>query len=440
MRYSELVHRLAYDETVNNVSPSVFPILQEHRPNPYILPNLQQLVWKVETAPALDRSKMFLNPALEGLVLEVGPHTNQIDAFIADVSSRLKLKYFSFISPTSLPNSFSELLLPQDTLERLILEAPGALSPGVGRWIASLSRLRSFHIDLTGRSVIAVEGFFDEIHPRSGDSTPSSVGTTDSGVFSGEEVDFSDIRKAALRLTGDLGSKGSFGQLRHLNLSGDVSNIAVFLKHIPSPLTQLDLVIDDPPDKNDWQDLSSMLSDKFGQSLQSLRISATRFSDSLRPKGDDHLSLQHLGFLPLLYRLEIDLPESVLFTPEDITNLASACPNLEELRLSPLARFALSGSSPKLDLESLAPLMTNCRRLHTMAVVINARRGSSEVLSSQTASSDSLLRLHVGHSWITDPLHVTILLSHLCPRLETLKWFHEKNRPCVLALNTTNIN
>jgi len=50
-------------------------------------------------------------------------------------------------------------------------------------------------------------------------------------------------------------------------------------------------------------------------------------------------------------------------------------------------------------------------------------------------SSHSLRRLHVGHSWVHDPLQVTILLSHLAPRLETLKWFHEKNRPGFVEAN-----
>jgi hypothetical protein len=41
----------------------------------------------------------------------------------------------------------------------------------------------------------------------------------------------------------------------------------------------------------------------------------------------------------------------------------------------------------------------------------------------------------VGHSWVNDPVQVTILLSHLAPRLETLKWFHEKNRPGYVEAN-----
>ncbi|KAJ7596843.1 hypothetical protein C8J56DRAFT_918472 [Mycena floridula] len=441
-KYGERVQRIAYDEILNNISPTVFPILEQHRPIPFIFPNLKHLTWRAESPAGLDRCSMFLNPQLETLSLDLVGRQPQLNVFLADMSSRLKLTSFSLFSSTSLPSSFSELLLPQDGLQKLVLMVPGALSSNVGRWIASLPQLKSLQLDLSGKSVIAVESFFEELRARSGDSTPSSVGTTDSGVFSGEEVDFSDIRKSALRLTGDLSSKGSFMHVRQLQLTGGVLEIAVFLKHLPSPLIQLELVIEDPPDKADWQDLSAMVCDRFGAALQSLRISATassRFNDIVRStsRGEpaaNRLSLEHLTNLPALLRLDIDLPESVIFTAADISCLASACPNIEEVRLSPLARFPIPGGPPKLHLRSLAPLM-RCKSLHTLAVVVNGTGGSPEVLSSREFSSDSLLRLHVGHSWISDFLHVTILLSHLTPRLETLKWFHERNRPGFIETN-----
>ena len=443
LKYGERVRRIAYEESANNVSASIFPVFDEYRPRTYILPRLLQLIWRAETPAGLDRCALFLSPELQSLTLEIGTRFPQLNAFLADMSSRTRLSTFSFISPTTLPDAFTELLLRQDSLEKLILVAPGALSPGVGRWIASLAQLKSLQLDLSGRSMIAVEGFFEELRPRSGDSTPTSVGSTDSGVFSGDEVDFSEIRKSALRLTGDLRSKGSFAQMRQLQLTGDVSNIAVFLKHLTSPLTQLDLVIEDPPDKADWQDLSTMFCERFGASLQLLRITATgssRFSDLVRSTSraepsSSRLSLEHLSSLSNLSRLEIDLPESIVFSSSDIVYLAKACPNIEVLRLCPVARFPTSTGPPKLTLDALAPLMSGCRRLHTLAVVVNAKRGSTEVLTARLTSSRSLLRLHVGHSWVNDPLQVTILLSHFAPYLENLKWFHEKNRPGFVEAN-----
>lgn len=433
IRYGERIRKITYDESANNVTSAIFPILDEHRPMLYILPRLQELTWKIETPAALERCTMFLNPTLEVINLEVGTRFQKVNDFLADMSSRVKLKGFSFISPTSLPDAFTELLLRQDALEKVILVAPGALAPGIGRWVASLPELKHLQLDLTGRSPIAVEGFFDELRPRSGDLTPAS---RDSGVFSGEEIDFTEIRKSMLRLTGDLPRKGSFTKLKKVNLTGEVANIAVFLKHVESNLSQLELVIEDPPDNADWQDLSELICDRFSDSLQSIRITATpsaKFADLVRstPRAEPptaRLSLLKLAGLKKLVRFDVDLPESVVFTPADIVALASACPNLEIAKLCPLARFPLP-HSPKITLESLVPLICGCKRLHTLAAVFVASGGSEKILKSQQASSKSLLRLHVGHSWANDPLHISIFLSHLAPRLELFKWFQEKNRP-----------
>ncbi|KAF9460149.1 hypothetical protein BDZ94DRAFT_1300130 [Collybia nuda] len=445
LRYSERVRQLNYNELSNAVATSVFSVFEGSRPRTYILPRLIELNWKAETPAGLDRCSLFLSPELRIINLEISTKFPQLNSFLADMSSRTKLTGFSFVSPTSLPDAFTELLLRQDTLERVVLVAPGALSPGVGRWLASLPQLKTLQLDLTGRSMIAVEGFFDELRPRSGDSTPSSVGSTDSGVFSEDELDFSEIRKSALRLTGDLPSKKSFAQMRKLHLTGDVSNIAVFVKHITSPLTQLELVIEDPPDRADWYDLSALVCERFGDSLQSLRVMATgssRFVDlvrsTTRAEPAASLPLEYLSYLPYLTRLEIDLPESIIFTPSDIESLAKACPRLEILKLCPLARFPQTMGAPKITLDTVAYLISRCRRLHTLALVVDAKEGSPEILTSRRTSSKSLLRLHVGHSWIDNPLQVAILLSHMGPHLDTLKSFQEKTRPGYTEANARN--
>ena len=383
---------------------------------------------------------MFLNPELQDLNLEIGTRFPQIDAYLAEMSSRVNLKVFSFSSPTSLPENFHDLLRRQTSLEKLVLVAPGALSPDIGKWASGLPKLHTLQLDLTGRSVIAVEGFFDAVPSQGYFATPSD-GSSDSGVYSEEdpEIDFTEIKKSSLRLTGDLRSepKAAFSQLQQLQLTGEAANIAVFLKHLTSSLTQLDLVIEDPPDSVAWQDLSVVICERFGVTLQSLRISATgssRFSDLIRSTSraeppSRRLPLKHLSSLPKLVRFEVDLPESVIFESEDIVRLAEECPNLEILKLCPVARFPVSSVPPRITLEDIGSLTSHCRRLHTLALVLNAKGGSEEILHSRQASSRSLLRLGVGHSWVSDPLHVTILLSHLAPYLESLKAFHEKNRP-----------
>jgi hypothetical protein len=82
-----------------------------------------------------------------------------------------------------------------------------------------------------------------------------------------------------------------------------------------------------------------------------------------------------------------------------------------------------------LSLEGVAALTAHCHYLHTLHAVVNATGASDAVLASRFVSSKALLRLHFGHSWIKDPLQTTICLSHIAPYLESLKWFHEKNRP-----------
>ncbi|KAJ4499436.1 hypothetical protein C8R41DRAFT_754278 [Lentinula lateritia] len=440
LRYGERVRSVLYNETANNVSPSIFLTLAQNRPREYMLPNLLHLSWKVETLIALDHCAMFLNPTIKSLQFELGttrfPNLNKI---LGDACSRLNLTSFSIISPASLPDTFTVMLSSQKLLQKVALVAPGALSSGVGRWIAFLPELKSLQLDLSARTLTAVEGFFDELPSQSGDSTPNSVATTDSGVFSGEELDFSEIRlKSAMR-----GSKAGFSSLRHIHLTGDVANIAVFLRHFSIPLTQLDLVIEDPPDNAEWMELSYLISERFGSSLHSLRISATatsKFNDLVRSTSRGESTVSRLAFdnlqpLPALRRLDIDLPESINFLGDDIEALAHACPNLEELKLCPLARFPVQSGPPKLTLEQLALLAEHCRRLHSLSIPVNARRASPSVLDSQSNSSNSIRRLHVGHSWINDSLHVSILLSHLAPYLDNLKWFHDKNRPGFIESN-----
>ncbi|KAJ3530327.1 hypothetical protein NMY22_g8620 [Coprinellus aureogranulatus] len=447
--YNEKIHRIVYDETANNVAASIFPIIDEHRPCLYILPNLQELVWKAETAAGLDRCAMFLSPRLRSIQVEIGANfkRDRINNFLYDMSSRTKLSSFSFSSPTSLPDAFTELLGRQTELERVVLNAPGALSSEVGRWASCLPSLKTLQLDLTGRSPIAVEGFFDEIHPRSGASTPSSIVSSDSGVFSSGEYDFAELRKSALRLTGaDLPSKASFARLRRVQLAGEVGNIAVFLKHVSSPLTHIDLVIEDPPDNADWQELSCLICEVFGDSLQSLAISgsnSSRYAELMRSTSKSEapskrLSLEHLSGLNKLTRLEIDVPESIAFTPADLDALADACPKLEVLRLCPLARFSPATGGPKITLESLCLLTKRCKYLHTVSAVVNAAEGSPTTLNTQSFSSRSLLRLYLGGSWISDPLQVAILLSHMAPKLETIRFFQERNRGGFNELNARN--
>ncbi|KAI0756766.1 hypothetical protein C8Q80DRAFT_1091762 [Daedaleopsis nitida] len=444
LAYAARVKSVAYVEMSGNIAPSILPMLEENRPVPYILPNLTSLTWKVETAPNLERCRMFMGPHVEAVVLEVGSKSAKINDILEEIASHRGLTSFAFTLHTNLPDTFTETFQDNVALEKLSLTAPGALASKVGKWASDLPSLKTFAVDLSARSSTAVEGFFDDISPGSGYSTPSSVGGTDSGVFSGDDVDFSEARKAAVRLTRDGPRRGAFAKLNNLTLTGEAGNLATFLKHLTSPLTQLDLIMEDPPLGIDWHDLCTVICE-FADTLQSLRINATsasRFGELIRAtsRGGDApmrtLPLTYLGRLPRLWRFEVDLPESVIFEEKDIQHIAKICPNIEILRLCPMARFPLTGPPPPITMESVVPLTRDCRRLHTLAVVVNAAElESDDVYSTRVVCSRALLRLHVGHSWIKNPLQTAVLLSHLTPYLETLKYFDSKNRTGAVEAN-----
>jgi hypothetical protein len=443
IQYGERVRRLVYDESSKSVSPSIFPIIDEHRPRTYILPNLSSLVWRVETPNGLDHLHLFLNPELQNLTLEINPRIPHIGNVLADISRRTKLTSFSLTSLAPLPDDLSHVLAPQTELDRLTLMAPSALSSTLGRWVASLERLRALQLDLTGRSNKVVDDFFRHVGASSsGFSTPNSSRSRDSGVFSGEDIDFTEIKKSTKKskqrpVEERAPIVGAFVMLRVLQLTGEVPTIVTFLRRIASPLTHLDLVIEDPFDKTDWRNLCVLISRSFGNSLQSLKISASgasRFNDLVRAtsRGEAvsrRLSLESLTSLPYLTRLDIDLPESVIIENSDIAQLAEACPSLEILRLCPTARFPIASGPPSLTLDGLAPLTARCRSLESLAVVINGDAVDPQMYLYRTVSSRTLLKLHLGHSWVRESLTAALALSHLAPHADTLRWFHEKNRP-----------
>lgn len=50
----------------------------------------------------------------------------------------------------------------------------------------------------------------------------------------------------------------------------------------------------------------------------------------------------------------------------------------------------------------------------------------------------ALVRLNVGHSWVRSPLETAILISHIAPHLESLKWFTPASRPGVVETHAAN--
>ena len=164
--------------------------------------------------------------------------------------------------------------------------------------MASLDRFRTLQLHLTGRPNKAVNGFFRRVGASSyGVNTSSSVRSRDRGVFSGEAIDFTEFKKSMKKSKQRLVEErapivGAFVPLRVLHLTDEVPIVVTYLRRIASPLTLLELVIEDPFDKTDWRDLCVLLSLFFGDSLQSVppasMTSCARLPDGKTPPPVGH--------------------------------------------------------------------------------------------------------------------------------------------------------
>lgn len=404
-------------------------MFEDTKPQEYILPNLKTLVWKVETAEGLERSLLFLSPQLRCLTVEIGSGIPQDEMvkFLTEVSQSTRLCSLSITSPTRVPAYLPRLMQQQTTLEKVALLAPGCLSPSIGRWLSAMSSLKSLQVDVGDRSDGVIASFFTGL-PASGVSSP--------GIAS-PDIAMSPLPGTESTVLIDFTQEQGFKQLRHVSLSGEVTSTNNFLSRISAPLQSIELALDEPDDEKEWRSFWATISKKFKNSLRSIVITASgtsRFTDLIRStsRGENtarRLRLDGLEPFPALVRMEVDLPESRVFLDEDIRHLASACPNLEVIKLCPLSRWPIPYGPPKTTLAGLAPLASNCKRLHTLHIPLHATGTKNFSLYDMQYSSRSLERIHVGHSWVEDPLSVSILLSHFAPYMDNLKWFHEKNRP-----------
>lgn len=377
--YADRVRKISYNEGARNVPASIFPVFEDHSPRSWILPNLTHLVWKCDTPASLDHGKIFLNPALQSLTLEIGHNLSNLSAFLASLSNRAKLNSFSLSSLDSLPEGFSRVMAHQVSLEKVSIIAPGSLDAKIGKWISELPELKSLKLDLTGQSMGSVEGFFDKIAPGSGWSTPVSEESEDSGVFS--EPDLSEIKKTTSFTRSANARRGAFPQLRQLHLTGKVGNVVTFLKQLVGHIHTLELAIEDPPEEHDWQDLCAIICDKLSTSLGSLRILSSapakhvelpRSPGKFLEPACRRLPLSHFTSLPVLAEFEIDLPESVVFDNSDIAHLATICPAIEVLKLCPQARWPSNLASPSV---TLVRCLVNS--VHSNSLMSHMRRTAS---------------------------------------------------------------
>ncbi|KAH8835788.1 hypothetical protein DL96DRAFT_88415 [Flagelloscypha sp. PMI_526] len=408
-------------------SPTIFPILEAYnaKENGYLFPNLRSLTLDVSSPAGMERCRLFLSPHLENLFLDLGPQCSQLGSVLLDMATKTKLKTFELRSPNTLPANFAELLRPQDELERISILAPGSITAAMGGWLSTLAQLKSLELDLSknGGPKVDITGFHGKENGHARSSTPMSAGSRDSGVFSGDDMDFIEDHKKRRVSVGNgrvaAVKRAPFRALEQLVLSGNAVPVSMFLDGFSCDLMHLDLSIEDPPLEDNWRRLANQICLSFAESLKSLRIKPIQNSKLVEmvktsTRGTNSPPLRHLSLLPLhdlhsLTRLELDLSESVYFTTQDMEHLALACPNVEELRLLPFAKYPVTSGPPRLTLEALIPLIQGCQRLHSLTAVVNAKSGDLEVLMSSESSTFVLRNLHLGHSWIREHLQVAII-------------------------------
>ncbi|TCD62847.1 hypothetical protein EIP91_006360, partial [Steccherinum ochraceum] len=91
LAYADRVRSITYNEAYNNVAPTIFAVIEELRPKQFILPKLTALTWKAETAAGLERSRLFLNPGLQSLTIEMGNKYTKMGDFLNYIMEKTAL-------------------------------------------------------------------------------------------------------------------------------------------------------------------------------------------------------------------------------------------------------------------------------------------------------------------------------------------------------------
>ena len=427
--------KISYNESAGIIHPSIFSTLAQCKAQ--ILPNLRSIQWRCDSTAGLDRSVLFLGPHLRSISIDIGGGipSDDLARYLKTVSSSTRLTALSITSPSRLPPLLPNILQQQTTLERVCLLAPGALTPSNGRWLSSITSLRSLQINVGDCSDGVIASFFNGL-PTSEESIPG---------FASPDLVMTPLSTADSTVLVNFSMEPGFKQLRHIIISGEIKSTASFLARVSAPLESIKLILTEPEDEKEWRTLWIIISRHFKNSLRSISISSTsnrqgtrdeNVARRLRLDGLENTEHPRVKF-PYLTHFDVDLVESRIILDQDLQHLATACPNLEVVKLCPLSCWPVGQGPPKTTLTGVALLTAGCERLHTLHIPIHAfKTGDPSLLEIET-SSQSLRMLHLGHSWVRDPMEVAIHLSHFAPYLESLKFFHERNRPGFVEAHCT---
>ena len=233
---------------------------------------------------------------------------------------------------------------------------------------------------------------------------------------SGEMGDPDDVVPFAPQL-----DSGAFPALWDLSFSSTLHQAASFLRanHAPTNLTVLYVHVIDPTTPAELSHFLSAVAENC-HLLTELYIHQTKLpaynEEDITPVGDAPTweSLKPILDCPNLVTFELFWDRPLRLTQENIEELASKWPSLEQLTLDCDPFFPQEEST--LTLAALVPLARHCPNLRELGIYVSAGGEDLETLPSPITPFKNLRILNFGLSRVVDTESTVVFLSQLCPQ------------------------
>lgn len=213
---------------------------------------------------------------------------------------------------------------------------------------------------------------------------------------------------------------GAFPALWDLSFSSTLHDATSFLKadHAPTNLTVLYVHVIDPATPAELLQFLSAVAENC-HLLTELYVHQTKSPaynpEDLSPAGDGPTweTLKPILDCPNLVTFELFWDRPVKLTQENIEELASKWPSLEQLTLDCDPFFPQE--EPTLNLTALVPFARHCPSLQELGLYVSAGGENFDTFSSAITPFKSLKVLNFGLSRVTDIDSTVVFLSQLCP-------------------------
>ncbi|KAJ7090871.1 hypothetical protein B0H15DRAFT_248038 [Mycena belliarum] len=217
-----------------------------------------------------------------------------------------------------------------------------------------------------------------------------------------------------------------FTALREISGShASAKDVALFLDVIdPDALERVELAIPPPPVIEDWQTLIAVLARKSSKTLTKLSIREHAAYEHDIPDALERMltteSVQSLLSFPNLVEVVIVAGHGIELDDVFLKQLASACPRLRKIDLSPGCQSARY--MPQITLRGLIPLAQHCPDLNSLTIVLNGLDVDPHMVDKPGGGivNTSLVHLDVVESPLLSPGAVASFLSAIFPNLERI--------------------